>query len=44
MSNYYTSPSGWFLLANKDEHRLMFFERQAIYGDYDLAETSINRL
>lgn len=33
--NYFTSPSAWGLLANKDEHRWMFYERQAIYGDYD---------
>lgn len=33
--SYFTSPSGWGLFGNKDEHRLMFFERQAIYGDYD---------
>lgn len=35
INSYFTSPSGWFLTGNKDEHRLMFFERQPIYGDYD---------
>ena len=35
INNYYTSPSAWFLTGNKDEHRLMFYERQAIVGDYD---------
>ena len=33
--HYFTSPSAWFLTGNKDEHRLMFYERQPIYGDYD---------
>jgi hypothetical protein len=33
--SYFTSPSAWGLFGNKDEHRLMFFERQPIYGDYD---------
>lgn len=33
--SYFTSPSAWGLFGNKNEHRLMFFERQAIYGDYD---------
>jgi phage major head subunit gpT-like protein len=35
LNSYFTSPSEWFLTGNKDEHRLMFFERQPIYGDYD---------
>lgn len=35
ISSYFTSPSAWFLTGNKDEHRLMFYERQPIYGDYD---------
>src|SRR6202041_1271574 len=35
VNHYFTSPSSWFLTGNKDEHRLMFYERQPIYGDYD---------
>jgi hypothetical protein len=33
--SYFTSPSAWGLFGNKDEHRLMFYEREPIYGDYD---------
>jgi phage major head subunit gpT-like protein len=35
VNNYFTSPSAWFLTGNKDEHRLMYYERQNIYADYD---------
>ena len=35
VNTYFTSASAWFLTGNKDEHRLMFYERQPIYGDYD---------
>lgn len=35
VENYFTSTSAWYLTGNKDEHRLMFYERQPIYGDYD---------
>ena len=33
--HYTTSGSYWGLEGNKDEHRMMFYERQTIYGDYD---------
>jgi hypothetical protein len=35
VNTYFTSASAWFLTGNKDEHRLMYYERQPIYGDYD---------
>ena len=33
--NYLPSASAWYLHGDKDEHRLMFFERDAIWGDFD---------
>ncbi len=33
--HYLTGASPWYLRGNKDEHRMMFYERQPIYGDYD---------
>jgi hypothetical protein len=35
VNHYFTSASSWFLTGNKDEHRLMFYERQPIYCDKD---------
>lgn len=35
VNHYFTSPSAWFLTGNKDEHRLMFYERQPIHADRD---------
>jgi hypothetical protein len=32
---YLTSPSAWQLLAPKSEHRLMWYDRDQIWGDYD---------
>lgn len=33
--NYFTSPSAWGLFSEKSAHRMMFYERQKIYSDYD---------
>lgn len=33
--NYFTSPSAWGLTAEKDQHRIMFYEREPIYVDRD---------
>ena len=33
--NYFTSPSWWFMTSEKEDHRLMYYDREPIYFDRD---------